>query len=886
MPSPLRVTALAASVLLFASVARGAERAGMEIERAAVAVGKAGARVQLRGRCPLPAPTVPAAVTLDFAGHAFDGALDALGSTGRGVVRLRSADDGIAGRLLLQRVPRDAALDFRLTLRFPGTPPGAVPIELRIGDAICARSFVFQQRAKGRGGSRFPWTGRLDRDGDGSDEADCAPGDPGVHPGAVDVCENGIDEDCDGGDAVCDAPRFPGLIVASADQPIAGDLNLDGTSDIAFGFWDEIFVRYGRGDGTFVNGPIIRGALPIPRRIADVDGDGWPDIVITHPDGGDLRVVYGDAAGGFTDDTRIPTGPGAFEVTTADLDADGQVDLITSVTSAADAWVVAVVRGLGGRTFAPPVTVRTIGYGVNIAVGDVNDDRAPDVAVVTNVGGVQILLNDGHGRLEPQQALFAPPPGNSGMHGIVLGRFDAGETLDLALSGFREVVTLYGNGDGTFVEGPRYAAGGFSAALASADLDADGVPDLAVGGYGGGGLMRGDGAGGFIVEPPVGPSGAGAQIGAFTQNGSTDVLLGGAIFPARNVPSKQAGVDHYVRTFAVADLNADGDPDYVLVGGTEVTDAGANDAKVTVFFGGPDGQPTAGETLVVPPRSRFDTEFQQVVLADFDGDRQPDAAVSRFFEGGARLFRGLPGGTFTPAGSVSIGRPDALAATDVDGDGAVDLIGADATRNELSVARGDGAGTFAAPTTWPACRDVAPSSAFQSDVVAADVDGDGIADLVVACFESAEVAVLRGLGGATFAPQALHATGGDSHGVAAGDFDADGKPDLAVALSDGGIAILRNLGDGTFEHPHYLPIGSGVSAVLTGDVDGDGRLDVVGSSPYERTVWLAHGDGNGFFSPVEGFTLETGTGLALVDANRDGALDIATGALRILLQTR
>ena len=128
--------------------------------------------------------------------------------------------------------------------------------------------------------------------------------------------------------------------------------------------------------------------------------------------------------------------------------------------------------------------------------------------------------------------------------------------------------------------------------------------------------------------------------------------------------------------------------------------------------------------------------------------------------------------------------------------------------------------------------------------------------------------------------------------VLTGDFNGDGKLDLAMADSSGNaVIIVLGNGDGTFGMPMTIPVGSDPVAIVAGDFNNDGKLDLAVANSGDSNVTLLLGNGDGTFTAASGSPYATGTGpfvLAAADFNGDGKLDLAVanqnGTISILLQ--
>ncbi len=219
-----------------------------------------------------------------------------------------------------------------------------------------------------------------------------------------------------------------------------------------------------------------------------------------------------------------------------------------------------------------------------------------------------------------------------------------------------------------------------------------------------------------------------------------------------------------------------------------------------------------------------------------------------------------------------------LAVADINRDGKLDLAIANWGGNTVSILLGNGDGTFQPHVDY--ATDVQPIS-----VALGDFNGDGKPDLATANYISNTVSILLGNGDGTFQPHVDYATGagglgGYTNSVATGDFNDDGRLDLATAnLYANTVSILLGNGDGTFQ-PHVdYATGVWANSVATADFNGDGRLDLATANLSANTVSILLGNGDGTFQPhVDYATIGSPDSVAIADFNGDGRLDLAVSA--------
>jgi hypothetical protein len=172
------------------------------------------------------------------------------------------------------------------------------------------------------------------------------------------------------------------------------DMNGDGWRDLIFDSQGAVSVMLNDGDGTF--GPksdYPAGSTSFSLAVADCNGDQRNDVVAATGNGSSVSVLLGNGDGSLGSATVFPAGTSVYGVAAGDLNADGRLDLaVTNVTSPS---AVQVLLGDGAGGFGSPAAFPTGTGAVAVAIGDLNGDSRGDLVVVnTHAHTVSVLLND------------------------------------------------------------------------------------------------------------------------------------------------------------------------------------------------------------------------------------------------------------------------------------------------------------------------------------------------------------------------------------------------------------------------------------------------------------------------------------------------------------
>ncbi len=595
---------------------------------------------------------------------------------------------------------------------------------------------------------------------------------------------------------------------------------------------------------------------------ADLNGDGNGDLVIVNSDlttAGSVSVMLGNADGTFKTAVSYPTaGAGAIAAVVDDINSDGKLDIVV----ASDDQEISVLTGKGDGTFnsAQSFSAPLPGSSLPIATpikhlitADINGDGKKDIICSNGL----VLLGNGDGTFTASSTVAFPyvtGTTNAGAN-LASGDLNKDGKVDLVLATGTTISTWLGKGDGTFIEGNSYASIENSGYVAVTDLDGDGNLDI-YSGLANGGYYDGDDTSPTTSYALMG-NGDGTFVGAPSVSGS---------YNGSNI----------------GDVNGDGYPDLIVPTSGTVN---GQTAVFTVELGTPNGTFTPTSTITVPLTVTFSvSEFTSPVTENTSN--------------------------LTPASYV-VG--------DINGDGKADVAYVSNYRGYAVyfVALNNGDGTFA-PAVATGFPQIAPSSGFDittmiNNLRIGDFNHDGKADLIFNFDDTAGpfgtglylqgLGVLPGNGAGAFGAPVLTysynsgtvpTSGGIPSVSSIVDLNGDGYPDLVA--TNGSFAVVNGVGvttstvqvylgkvDGTFAAPTAAITTTYLGQLTVADFNKDGKFDIAAlteTSAGQAQLSIALGNGDGTFaapaiSNLLGGDAIRSAGLASADFDGDGNVDLA-----------
>jgi len=314
------------------------------------------------------------------------------------------------------------------------------------------------------------------------------------------------------------------------------------------------------------------------------------------------------------------------------------------------------------------------------------------------------------------------------------------------------------------------------------------------------------------------------------------------------LPAVNYGVGDTPIDITLGDVNLDGNLDLVV--------ANFVGDSVSILLGASNG--TFGTATNFPSGNQTNS----AAIGDFNLDGKPDLAIVRLSGVSISILTGNGTGTFSAPVVVSLGGPTSarvIHAADFNLDGKLDLAVASSSAGNrgATIMLGNGTGGF----TFGAFNISGPEQL--DDLIVVDLNQDGRSDVITGNFNTGGISVLLGAGSATLGAPTTYLNGSRGFAIAAGDFNQDGKLDVAVSSS--GVRILLGDGSGVLGAPQTFGFGNtaSVSGIVAADFNFDGKFDVAVSNSADNQVIVRHNSCGG------------ATEKPKVDFDGDGVTDIA-----------
>lgn len=607
--------------------------------------------------------------------------------------------------------------------------------------------------------------------------------------------------------------------------------------------------------------------------------------------------VFLSSGSTFQSAVNYDVGTGPQDVAIGQLTADTNLDIVTANFGSNN---LTILSGAANGTFGSAVSV-PVGQGPRaLAVGPLDNNTSTDIVTCNNdagTGKVTVLFNvNGSFQLGGTYNVGSDP------HDVTLGdvNLDGKQDIVSVNTGSNNVTVLLNNGTGGFSSSNSFAAGSSPSSVAIADFNLDGKPDLAVAGATSGlNLLINNGDGTFA--PPVnfamGASPFGVAAGDFNADALPDIATAnngdGTISVRFNqtIPS----VAFATPTPVVVNTSPHSVTAFNRFGkaGLAVTNNDPNNSSVSVLYGvrnvfgdftGEFGNPTDYPLL-------SNSQPEQVVAGNLGQISIPSLVIALPNANKVGILLGNSDDAFEPPVYKDVGTfPRSLTLADFNSDGNLDIATANRASNTISMLFGNSDRTF--QNAFTISNTLSSSPEF---IVSGDFNADGKADLAT-CNSGApdrnKVNVLFGNGNGTFQPISVYTVGTNPTFMTTGDLNLDGKLDLAVSSTDDNkVSVLLNNGSGVFQAASHYTVGSHPNAIAPFDFNLDGKTDLAVTNGESKTFSVLLNNGEGTFRNPLSFTVGQGPiGIAVGDFNFDNKADVVTanhddGTISIRLNT-
>ena len=663
-----------------------------------------------------------------------------------------------------------------------------------------------------------------------------------------------------------------------------GYFNNDNILDFAVSILNtnSVAVRYGDGTGNFT-GTTEMGTNYSPRAISagDFNGDGKQDLAVSC-ENGPISLFIGNGLGNFSDGVSINAYSNNSNLACGDFNEDGILDLAgTTYYNGLLSIFTGQTKGINlqGNITDIPDGSTSISSTNNTDFGNVpvgvqitksfairNKGAAPLTVnsfsiTGTNAGNFSIPGNGfptsvfGGGEADFNVS-FLPTTVGTKSATIHVNYADCSSgDYDFAVGGNGVVPTLGNYSPVTVISGgdtiviPSSAPTGTPILFATTSSKFKGV-------------LTADPVTGLVKIVNAKPA------GTYTVSVKAGSVVKTFILTVTNPVCSQAAfsglmlsTDYGVNSPAIGDFNNDGKQDFVC----------ANFAynQIRVDYGDGSGGLDTYNYIYL------NAQTSSVAVADFNGDGLQDIVTADFDINRVSVNLNTGFYSFINYPDVSVGlKPMCVATGDFNNDGRPDIATANYNANTVSIRLGDGNGNFTGSTEVNV-------GAGPNYIATGDFNNDGNTDFATANYLANTVSIRLGNGAGGFSITATVNVGVNPNCIAIGDFNNDGRPDFATAnyingYSTNTASVRLGNGSGGFTGTTELNSNYSAQSIAVGDFNGDGKLDIATANPNDYiSLFMGNGSG-GFGSFVSLIPYNINNGLVVGDLNNDGIHDIVT----------
>ncbi len=591
--------------------------------------------------------------------------------------------------------------------------------------------------------------------------------------------------------------------------------------------------------------------------VGDLNGDGYNDIVVVLYGSNRVKTFRNNGNGTFTASDSMTTGTGPWDVTLTDIDKDGDLDIVTADY---DGHTISTIKNNGNGAFAAKSSYSTgTVFPMSITAGDLNGDGNVDLVTADwwdNYIVSVFLQSTGSFSTHTDYSVMSPAQ-------VVLGDMNGDGHLDIVVpvSDIGKAAVLTNTGSGSFSSAAYYSTGSYSQSADVADMDGDGDLDIVTANNGSGNISLLKNIE-LVAVSSIAPA-ANAVNAAISSNivvtfnsaMNTATLVDTNVIVHGSMSGKVNGAISYDGPSKTMTFNPSAD----FMAGENITITLTNYIKstngvsllrssitsFTVRSAGA-GNFVFADTVITYPVSY--NRMNIINTGDITGDGIADLFGS--YPGDIKFYQNSSA-TFDSISAVSINYTQSMPVADIDNDGDLDFIQSNYGNSDITPFINDGNGSFTAKTPFNTGINNSPHATLT------DMDNDGRIDVMMNGGGSQQVYIFYDdardqsySGGSSYLT--IHY---DIKDYLAADVDNDGNNDIVTLHSGNGnnfVTISRNLGERSFAAPVDYTIAEGGEKITAADVNGDGYIDIIIANQSGKYFSVMMNAGNGTFgSPVD-----------------------------------